>query len=324
MFADSGHGLVLLLLGLFLRSRAERNIKKWGTMIAAAGLSAIFMGLVIGEIFGFEIGHLIPFLHSLGYKPLIEIIERAHGAESLSAEAVMTFLKIALMVGMLHLTLGYILNVIKAFKEGEAIEAIIERIPTLTFYISFILFGLCVISDPSATTNPLKLLGSKSYVPVLKMFIPIPVPLAISISLPLLLASVIVMIVGKPIAIKLGKVHGEESIGMVFFMGIIEILEKVASSLANTISYTRLAILLFVHSALLMVLNMAVHTSLAIGAPILFIGNIGIIALEAIIVYIQDLRLHLYEWFTKFYEGTGVLFRRIMPDAKLIEIEWEK
>jgi V/A-type H+-transporting ATPase subunit I len=324
MFADFGQGLVLLFLGLFLRSRAERNIKKWGTMITAAGAAASLMGLIIGEAFGFEIGSLVPFLHSIGYKPLIEIIERAHGVESLSGEAIMTFLKIALIIGMIHLTLGHVLNVVKAFKEGEVVEAIIERIPTLIFYISFLLFGLCIISDPSATTNPLKLLQSKGYVPVLNMLLPISIPIAISISLPLLLISVIIMIVGKPIAIKLGKVHSEESVGMALFMGIIEILEKIASSLANTISYARLAILLFVHSALLMVLNMASHAPLSIAMPILFVGNIGIIALEAIIVYIQDLRLHLYEWFTKFYEGTGVVFRRIMPDSKLVEIEWEK
>ena len=37
-------------------------------------------------------------------------------------------------------------------------------------------------------------------------------------------------------------------------------------------------------------------------------GNIFVIALEGLIVFIHTLRLHFYEWFSKFYQGTGTKF----------------
>jgi V/A-type H+-transporting ATPase subunit I len=50
--------------------------------------------------------------------------------------------------------------------------------------------------------------------------------------------------------------------------------------------------------------------------------NLVILAFEAFIVYVQDLRLHLYEFFTKFYQGTGTPFRKILPDRARIRISW--
>ncbi len=50
--------------------------------------------------------------------------------------------------------------------------------------------------------------------------------------------------------------------------------------------------------------------------------NLLIVAFEALIVYIQDLRLHLYEFFTKFYRGYGQPFRRILPERVRIRIDW--
>jgi len=56
--------------------------------------------------------------------------------------------------------------------------------------------------------------------------------------------------------------------------------------------------------------------------PFVVILNLLIIIFEGLIVYIQDLRLHLYEWFTKFYGGTGTPFKQLQPYAIRSEIEW--
>ena len=39
--------------------------------------------------------------------------------------------------------------------------------------------------------------------------------------------------------------------------------------------------------------------------------NIVVMAMEGLIVYIQDMRLQLYEWLSKFYIGTGTPFSPI-------------
>ena len=42
---------------------------------------------------------------------------------------------------------------------------------------------------------------------------------------------------------------------------------------------------------------------------IILVGNVFVIGLEGLIVFIHTLRLHFYEWFSKFYEGTGTPFK---------------
>jgi V/A-type H+-transporting ATPase subunit I len=48
--------------------------------------------------------------------------------------------------------------------------------------------------------------------------------------------------------------------------------------------------------------------SLIISGIVIVGGNIFVLALEGLIVFIHTLRLHFYEWFSKFYRGTGSEF----------------
>ena len=68
--------------------------------------------------------------------------------------------------------------------------------------------------------------------------------------------------------------------------------------------------------------NAALNLGVA-GIALAIICNILIILMEGLIVYIQTIRLHLYEWFTKFYDGSGTLFRKINPETKRIKINWK-
>jgi len=93
--------------------------------------------------------------------------------------------------------------------------------------------------------------------------------------------------------------------------------------MSNTISYIRLAVMLLVHAGLLLITNQYFAPwASALNVVPWVILNILIIAFEAFIVYVQDLRLHLYEFFTKFYTGTGTPFRKILPDRARIRINW--
>ncbi len=48
--------------------------------------------------------------------------------------------------------------------------------------------------------------------------------------------------------------------------------------------------------------------TLVLSGIIIVGGNIFVLALEGLIVFIHTLRLHFYEWFSKFYQGTGSEF----------------
>jgi V/A-type H+-transporting ATPase subunit I len=53
-------------------------------------------------------------------------------------------------------------------------------------------------------------------------------------------------------------------------------------------------------------------------------GNLFVIALEGLIVFIHALRLHFYEWFSKFYQGTGVPFEPFKQTFVYTQVELEK
>jgi len=132
----------------------------------------------------------------------------------------------------------------------------------------------------------------------------------------------LVLLFGKAVAAKAGYLHSEESFAILIVEGIVEVLLKIVEFLANSVSYARLGILMIVHVALMGVVNFAAELGL-VGMPILIFGNIGVMMLEGLVVYIQDLRLHLYEWFTKFYDGEGTAFKSMVPYTRRVDIVWK-
>jgi V/A-type H+/Na+-transporting ATPase subunit I len=45
--------------------------------------------------------------------------------------------------------------------------------------------------------------------------------------------------------------------------------------------------------------------------------------IEGLIVYIQTIRLHLYEWFPKWYVGEGTEFKKIVPKMLYSNFVWK-
>jgi len=126
---------------------------------------------------------------------------------------------------------------------------------------------------------------------------------------------------GKAVAIATGKMTGGSVAGALSDGGL-EVFERISQFLSNTISYVRLAIMLLVHAVLLLIVNTYFPLSNPVMIAPWIVLNCLIIAFEAFVVYVQDLRLHIYEFFTKFYRGTGTPFRKILPDRVRIDIKW--
>jgi V/A-type H+-transporting ATPase subunit I len=107
------------------------------------------------------------------------------------------------------------------------------------------------------------------------------------------------------------KVEGEPL--MVSFVEAI--FEGLVKFLVNTISFMRIAILAIIHGALslIMVGVMAIMPPTTVGfigkASVFLIMNIVIIVMELFVAFIQTMRLHYYEIFSKFYKGTGKPFK---------------
>jgi V/A-type H+-transporting ATPase subunit I len=137
---------------------------------------------------------------------------------------------------------------------------------------------------------------------------------------PIIFATVGIMIYGAKKEQEIAAKHGHEEGGG--FIGIVieVILVRIIEMLSNVISYTRIGIMLLVHAALLVTVNDAFAQSGSYA--ILIGGNIGIMMIEGLIVYIQTIRLHLYEWFPKWYVGEGVEFKKLVPKMLYSNLIW--
>ena len=313
MFGDVGHGLILTLFMLLVRQRSTGTMRQWANMFLVAGISAMVFGAIFGEFFELSFTSFVPI------PPLVEIIHRAAGSVDTfnflptPFAGVNLVLVASILIGVAHLTTALGLDVYQAYKEHDRVELFLEKLPVFTMYVSGVGYGLAFIGvgftfNVLKSTSPNPLLG-------------IPNNVLGAASLAVLVPSMIVLFAGKSVAIAAGKLKEGSAMGALSNGGL-EVFERISQFMSNTISYVRLAVMLLVHAALLLIINLMQPWANPVYIAPWVVLNLLIIAFEAFIVYIQDLRLHLYEFFTKFFAGTGTPFRKILPDRMRVTIDW--
>ena len=309
MFGDVGHGLILTAFMLLVRQRSTGNMRQWANLFVVAGISATIFGVIFGEFFEQSFSSIVPVA------PLVEIIHRAAGApDTFSINGVYLVMEVAILIGVFHLLTALGLDVYQGAKEHNRLELWLEKIPVFTMYLGGVGYGLAFVGLSFTSFN---VLISSAPAPL----IGIPNNLLGAVSLALLVPSMVVLLAGKAVAISTGRMKG--SVAGALSNGGLEVFERISQFMSNTISYVRLAVMLLVHAGLLLITNQYFAPwSSAVNVVPWVILNILIIAFEAFIVYVQDLRLHLYEFFTKFYTGTGTPFRKILPERARIRINW--
>lgn len=111
------------------------------------------------------------------------------------------------------------------------------------------------------------------------------------------------------------------------FMMVYEAYETMTKFAFNTLSHIRVIVVASVHAALstVMVIMMESCSSNVVGiilkVVILLAGNVVIIVLECLISFVQTLRLHYYELFSKFFEATGREFKPFKVERKYTYLE---
>jgi len=308
MFGDVGHGLILTLFMLFVRHRSVGNMRRWANIFIVAGISAIIFGIIFGEFFELSFSSFVPI------PAVIEIIHRAAGAQDVfSTNGVYLVMEIAILIGVAHLTTALSLDIYEGAKEHDKLELWLEKVPVLTMYLGGVGYGLAFVGVGFS----FDVLGSTASAPLLG----VPIDVLGAVSLAVLVPSMLVLLIGKAVAVKTGRIKEGSFLGALSNGGL-EVFERISQFLSNTISYVRLAVMLLVHAALLLIINLKFPLSNPLDIAPWVIFNLLILTFEVFIVYVQDLRLHLYEFFTKFYTGQGKPFRKIFPDRARVRINW--
>jgi V/A-type H+-transporting ATPase subunit I len=286
MFGDMGHGLILLVGGAVMGSRIKRNqgIKNICWIMATCGVVAIVTGALFGEFFG------QPFFEPLWLNPF-------HGG------GVFEFLVFSLVVGIVQITSGIVIEMANYAIKHNWADALLTSAPKIAFYLGGV-YLIAVYQLDFATW-----LSGPILIPLIPFIIMV-------VGKPLFLMAI------KPKKLQLGVPHtqqtGEHTEQDTLAGRFFEGGDTLTRLLSNTISYSRILALLMAHWALMLVIYTVAGLIAPKGAGLLAVilagvvivlGNVFVLALEGLIVFIHTLRLHFYEWFSKFYAGTGTEFK---------------
>jgi V/A-type H+/Na+-transporting ATPase subunit I len=322
MFADFGHGILLFGLGMLLRHRGNGSIRTWGTLIAASGAAAAIGGLGTGELFGFHfqsIAILSPLVDALPFIGALSVSE-------LTFEEVTKILEISIAIGIVHILLAFFLRLRADIKERNKLLIWMKDIPTILQYFAVVAIILAAIGSGYDIIGMFGLTGVTHTEPVPWLTFLfgdwVTVEVVAKTAPLVIIGSVIVMIIGGMKEEEHARKHGKDEGGGMVGIIVEVIMVRIIEMLSNTISYSRLGIMLLVHAALLVTVNDSfAHGG---GYAVLIGGNIGVMMIEGLIVYIQTIRLHLYEWFPKWYIGDGQEFKKIVPKMLYSNFIWKE
>jgi V/A-type H+-transporting ATPase subunit I len=293
MFPDVGQGLVLAILGILGAFLLKKNENKEGLynlswLVVWCGFSSIFFGALFGSFFGMGL-----------FKPLwfdFHGVVLGHNVGNSVVNDVYGILSITIYFGISVIALGLLFNWINIIRAKRWMELFFDKGGIVGGWI----YGGGVYIAFYVTGHDYK-------------EFPAGIILFMLVGFPCLL-----LFIKEPYHyFKHRQEQPEQSFNvftlLTFLMQwIVELLEIFSGYLSNTLSFMRVAGLGIAHVCLMVsFFTLAAMTSGIMSVLILILGNILVIGLEGLTAGIQALRLSYYEFFTKFFHGTGKLYTPI-------------
>jgi len=193
------------------------------------------------------------------------------------------FIEISIILGVILITFGMVLNLVNKLKNSKLRHLFFDHngFPGLFMYL-FSVFLVFDFMKDSAISIPSFLIYPAYLIPILLIF-------------------------SKEIVFGDGKISDR------VIQSFFETFDHLLSYFSNTLSFIRLGAFAMNHAGLFLAF-MIMSEMMKNGFSkfvILLLGNILIMGLEGLIVFIQALRLEFYEFFSRFYEGNGRKFKPV-------------
>ena len=266
MLGDIGYGAVIIGIGLVVQRRLKsKGIRDLARILVYAGVLSVVFGFIYNEFFGVELfgaSGLIPSFYAYPMVPRFDNIA--------------TLLVFTLVIGILMLTLGYILGFVNEYRQHGVKHAVFTKASWL-----LLLWGGVLV--------------------VIEILPPLTKAAAISIS-PALLAGFGIAVIGLVLLLV-----GEGIVGITELPTLLSnvlsysrLLSIGVSSLGIALAVNRLSYALFIDKGGVWII---------FGVLLLIIGHAVNTALGILDSGLQSLRLHYVEFFTKFYRGGGMKYR---------------
>lgn len=193
-------------------------------------------------------------------------------------ENIMTLFIFALVVGVFQITLGMVIGIANNFLQKKKVDAFLVSMPKLALYLLSIY--VVAVYQLNFSTWPMYLI----------------------------LTPLLFFLLAKPVyeMVKDGLHKGLSALGEMAF----ETFDTIIRFVSNTVSYLRIFAMVIAHAMLTFVFYTlgSLMGGGVLGIILAVAGNIFVVLLEGVIVLAQDLRLHFYEFFSRFYDDGGVMF----------------
>jgi len=249
----------------------KKKMELFGGLLTRLGIASMIFGVLYGAVFGIET--LIP---ALWIKPFDNIND---------------MLLIAIFMGVVLLLTAYVYGIINAYKRHDIEEGLFgkEGVAGVVLYITL----LALVGGSMLDMN------------ILPMAVGIPIVL-------ICLLSIVFRLPLTHLIEKKRPLHGSD-IGGYYVESVFSLLETFLSLLSGTVSFIRVGAFALTHVGLFLAFETIGHMiGTAAGSIIvIIIGNIFIIGLEGLIVFIQGMRLQYYELFSRYYKGEGREFNPV-------------
>ncbi|HHT20175.1 MAG TPA: hypothetical protein GXZ74_01890 [Tissierellia bacterium] len=277
MFGDLGQGLIILLAGLLM-------VHKWqmafGGLLVRLGAASMIFGFFYDSLFGFE--HVISAI--VGWPIFFYPFENTN-----------LVLIAAIMVGLFLLIVGYGYGIINKYKLGDIDGMLLGKtgLAGLILFLSLLLSLLPMVVDVSVPSF---------------------------ITWPVVIISALLIVLKEPIGNALRKEDRlfDQGLGEFLTEQLFELIETFLSMFSNGLSFIRVGAFTLSHVGLFVAFHtLADMIGGAQGAvSMAIVGNLLIIVLEGLVVFIQGLRLMYYELFSKYFVGQGRRFKALKLEEK--------
>ncbi len=304
---DAGYGIVLAAgsaLGWFISARRGGNPRLL-KLLFQGGLASILVGIFLGGWFGISFDSLPAVLKAPA--ELLNTIVPGYTAGELEQETFgisKQFLYITLALGLLQLTWGVVVNLTKRLRAGEGFSAILDQTGWLLTIAGLFpwLFNHYLLDG---TLYDIK--G-----PADSVFLWL-----------LLIGAILIFVMGG----MKGKGFGKVGLGAYAAYGIVNLL-------GDVLSYSRLFALALSSAIIALVINQIAGMLITeLGIPVVGVvlavivlagGHLFNLFMAALSGFIHTARLQFVEFFSKFYDGTGVPFVPLKYTPQYVNIKRER
>lgn len=281
MFGDVGQGLVVAIVGALMWKFKKMEI---GRILIPCGISGMVFGFLYGSVFGFE--HALDGIHSALFGTngkLIEVME---------SDSINLIIYGSVAIGFVTIAISMLVNIYSSLRRKDYESAFFgaNGIAGFIFYVSLVVGLVCQMFLGIEVMNPIYII----------CLIAIPI---------------VLIFFREPLGELAERKKNKKPIkwGEYCMQSFFEVFEICLSYVTNTMSFLRVGAYILVHAGMMLVVfTLAEMVGGVVGYTIvLIIGNGIVMALEALLVAIQVLRLDYYEIFSRFYIGEGRAFKPV-------------